>query len=85
MPAIAAKGTDKLVVPDVMKDLKQFRAILENRKIKPEIFTSAAPFEIDIPVPFPAGLKAYLAAEGEGKRKIVRGDSRAIKWSEASL
>jgi hypothetical protein len=85
LQAIAAKGTDKLVVPDVMKDLKQFRALLENRKIKPEIFTSAAPFEIDIPVPFPAGLKAYLAAEDEGKRKIVRGASQAIKWSEASL
>ena len=83
--AIAAKGTDKLVVPDVMKDLRKFRALLESRNVKTDIFTDAAPLEIDIPVPVPAGLKTYLAADPEGKRKIVRGASQTIKWSDATL
>jgi hypothetical protein len=85
LEAIAAKGMTELVVPEGMKDLKKFRAALESRKIKAEIFTGVAPLEIDFTVPFPPGLKSYLAVEDEARRKIVRTASQSIKWSEASL
>jgi hypothetical protein len=85
LQAITAKGTDGLIIPEVMKDLKKFRAGLENRKIEAKIFQSVAPLEIAVDVQFPPGLKSYQAADAEGKRKIVRGAAKTIKWSDAGL
>jgi len=85
LQAITAKGTDGLIIPDVMKNLKQFRASLEDRKVDAKLFQNVAPLEIAVDVQFPPGLTSYLAADAEGRRKIVRGAANTIKWSDAGL
>ena len=85
LQAIMAKGTDGLIIPSEMKNLKQFRSDLEDRKIKAEIFQKLPKLDIAIDVQFPPGLKTYLAADDEGKRRIVREAAKTIKWSDAGL
>jgi hypothetical protein len=82
---LSTNSTGGLIVPDVMKNLKTFRSALEARKVEAKVFQQIAPLEIAIDVQFPPGLKSYLAADAEGKRKIVRGAAQTIKWSDAGL
>jgi hypothetical protein len=85
LQAITAKGTDGLIIPDAMKNLKQFRASLEDRKVEAKIFQNVAPLEIAVDVQFPPGLKSYLETDAEVRRKIVRNAAKMIKWSDAGL
>lgn len=82
---LSTNSTGGLIVPDIMKNLKTFRSALEARKVDAKVFREIAPLDIAIDVQFPPGLKTYLAADAEGKRKLVRGASQTIKWSDAGL